>query len=44
MIEHYRCPLKLELVRQVIPALIMAYAMGLACGYAWARAAYQFVR
>jgi hypothetical protein len=41
MIERYRCPLRWELVRQVIPALMMAFVVGLAFGYAWARAVYN---
>lgn len=44
MIERYRCPIRWELVRQVIPALVMVFVLGFACGYAWAKAAYQFVR
>ena len=41
MIERYRCPLRWELVRQVIPALMMVFFIGLAAGYAWARAVYN---
>lgn len=44
MIERYRCPIRWELARHVIPALMLAFVMGLAFGYAWAKTAYQFVR
>ena len=44
-LEWHRCPIRLELVREVLPLLIGVFLVAIALGYAWARAAYtSFVR
>lgn len=44
-VEWHRNPIKLELVRHVIPLGIWIFFVALAIGYAWAKAAYtNFVR
>ena len=39
-VEWHRNPLRLELVRHVIPLGIFIFFTALALGYAWAKAAY----
>lgn len=39
-LEYYRCPLRLELFRHVVPLGVFIFFIALALGYAWARAAY----
>ncbi len=43
-IVHYRNPLRWEVIRHVIPALIAAFFFGLLFAYGRAKAAYQFIR
>jgi NADH:ubiquinone oxidoreductase subunit 3 (subunit A) len=40
ILEYYRNPMRLELVRHVVPLLIFVFFIAVGLGYAWARAAY----
>lgn len=40
----YRNPLRLEIGRHVVPLAMAILFLGVALGYAWARAAYQYMR
>lgn len=39
--EWFRNPIRLELVRHVIPLGVFIFFIAMAIGYAWARAAYS---
>lgn len=40
-VEWFRNPIKLELVRHVVPLGLFIFFIALSLGYAWARAAYM---
>lgn len=38
--EWYRCPVRLELFRHVVPLVVFIFVVAIGLGYAWAMAAF----